>query len=234
MQTLYGAKPAEIMADVYFRPDFLALHAQPDRVETLEFPGFRHAAAIRQIPGTDLEDLETPWGYGGPVALDEPAFWQGLGLWRQRQIDKNCVAEFVRLHPFLNPMSFRGWFDHLRLDRLTVVVDLTEPAATRWGQYSKSTRYSIRQARKQLTFRQLGPKEGGIFRQCYEAGLKRNEAERQYYFPGEYFDAMLAAEWATTWVAERGGQPVAIACFLASGAFAHYHLSGGGDAARKT
>src|SRR5262245_30247233 len=80
MHTLYGAKPAEVMADVYFRPDFMALHALRDGVETLEFPGFRHAAAVRQIPGTDFEDLETPWGYGGPVALDESAFWQGLGL----------------------------------------------------------------------------------------------------------------------------------------------------------
>lgn len=232
--TLHGATPAEIMADVYFRPDFVALHAHPDRVDTLEFPGFRHSAAVREIPGADLDDLETPWGYGGPVALDEAAFWQGLGLWRQRQIDNNRVAEFVRLHPFLNPMSFRGWFDHLRLDRLTILVDLAEPAQTRSRRYSKGTRYSIRQAQKKLSFRKLGAGEGETFRQCYEAGLKRNQAERHYYFPADYYSAVLAAAWATTWVAEQGGEPVAIACFLDGGAFAHYHLSGGGDAARET
>ena len=233
-QTLHGATAAEIMADVYFRPDFVALHARPDRVDALELAGFRHSAAVREIPGTDLDDLETPWGYGGPVALDEAAFWQGLGLWRQRQIDNNRVAEFVRLHPFLNPMSFRGWFDHLRLDRLTIVVDLAEAAARRWHRYSKGTRYSIRQAQKKLTFRVLGPGEGGIFRRCYEEGLERNQAERHYYFPADYYEAVLAADWATAWVAELAGEPVAIACFLDGGAFAHYHLSGGGDAARET
>jgi len=232
--TLHGATPAEIMADVYFRPDFVALHARPDRVDTLEFAGFRHSAAVREIPGTDLDDLETPWGYGGPVALDEAAFWQGLGLWRQRQIDNNRVAEFVRLHPFLNPMSFRGWFDHLRLDRLTIVVDLAEPAAERWRRYTKGTRYSIRQAQKKLSFRKLGPGEDAVFRECYEEGLRRNQAERNYYFPADYFAAVLAADWATAWVAEQDGKPVAIACFLDGGAFAHYHLSGGGDAARES
>src|SRR5581483_373288 len=118
--------------------------------------------------------------------------------------------------------------------RLTVVVDLAEPAEQRWRRYAKGTRYSIRQARKKLAFRALGPGEDAVFRQCYEEGLKRNQAERHYYFPADYYAAVLAADWATTWVAERGGEPVAVACFLDGGAFAHYHLSGGGDAARDT
>ena len=222
------------MADVYFRPDFVALHARPDSVDTLEIPGFRHSAAVREIPGTDLDDLETPWGYGGPVALNDAAFWQGIGLWRQRQIDKNRVAEFVRLHPFVNPMNFRGWFDHIRFDRLTILVDLAEPAAARRRRYSKGTRYSIRQAHKQLVFRRLEPGEHALFQHCYEEGLARNQAEHHYYFPANYFEAVLTADWATTWVAEKGGEPVAVACFLSGGVFAHYHLSGGGDAARET
>ena len=222
------------MADVYFRRDFVALHAQPDRIDTLEIEGFRHAAAVREIPGVDLEDLETPWGYGGPVALNEAGFWRGLGLWRQRQIDNNRVAEFIRLHPFLNPMSFRGWFDHLRLDRLTILVDLAELKAARWRHYSKGTRYSIRQAQKQLAFRRLAAGEGKLFQRCYEDGLARNQAERHYYFPADYFEAVLAADWAETWVAERAGEPIAVACFLDGGAFAHYHLSGGGGAARES
>lgn len=231
---LHGATSAEIMADVYFRQDFVALHARPDRVDTLDLGAFRHAAAVREIPGADRDDLETPWGYGGPAALDEAAFWQGLGLWRQRQIDNDRVAEFVRLHPFLNPMSFRGWFDHLRLDRLTILVDLAAPPAMRRRGYSKGTRYSIRQAQKNHSFRMLVPGEGAIFQRCYDEGLRRNQAERNYYFPAEYFESVLAADWAATWVAESAGEIVAAACFLDGGAFAHYHLSGGGEAARAT
>ena len=96
-------------------------------------------------------------GIRGPVALNESAFWRGLGLWRQRQTDNNRIAEFVRLHPFLNPMRFRGWFDHLRFDRLTVLVDLRQPESARWRSYSKGTRYSIRQAQRKLSFRRLVP-----------------------------------------------------------------------------
>ncbi|MGD9537710.1 MAG: GNAT family N-acetyltransferase [Alphaproteobacteria bacterium] len=230
--TLYGASPEEVMADAYFRADYVALHARPDPIDTLERPGFRHAAAVRTIPGTDAEDMETPWGYGGPVARDEAAFWEGIGLWRQRQRDHGRIAEFVRLHPFLNPLGYRGWFDQLRFDRLTVLVDLSVDPALRRRAYSKGTRYSLRQAERLLTVRALEPGEAALFRRCYEEGLGRNSAERSYYFPADYYARLLEAPYATAWVVEREGRAVAVACFLSGGPFAHYHLSGGGAAAR--
>lgn len=230
--TLHGATPAEVISDVYFQPDFVALHAGGDPVDGLSLDRFRHAAAVRPVPGTDLEDMETPWGYGGPIALDEAAFWQGLGLWRQRQADNGRVAEFIRLHPFLNPLAVRGWLDQIRFDRLTVLVDLRTSTAERWRHYSKGTKYCLRQAGKRLTVRPLEPTEADVFRHCYEAGLDRNAADSEYYFAPDYFDALLAAPWSDAWVAEDGGEPIAAACFLSGGPFAHYHLSGGTDAAR--
>ncbi len=231
--TLHEVSPRDVMRDVYFRRDFLALHARPDGIDMIAEDDFRHAAAIRRIPGTDLSDLETPWGYGGPVASDITALRDGLARWRQRQGASGRVAEFVRLHPFLNPMAMREAFDILRFDRLTVVVDLAEPAKARWRHYSKGTRYSINTARKKLRIRRLGAAEAPLFRALYEAGLARNRAADLYYFDERFYGELVAAEWAETWVAE-ADEPVAVACFLHGGPFAHYHLSGGTDAARRS
>ncbi|MFN0042817.1 MAG: GNAT family N-acetyltransferase [Alphaproteobacteria bacterium] len=229
---LYGETPGALFEDVYFRRDFVALHARPDEIDALELPGFRHAAAVRHIPGEDGEDMETPWGYGGPIARDGAAFWEGLGLWRQRQVDRGRVAEFIRLHPFINPLALRGFVDNLRFDRLTVLADLTEPAATRRRRYTKGTRYSIAYAERRLNLRELDPSDAGLFRRLYEEGLARNQAERGYYFAPGYYEELLAQPFTRAWVAERDGEALAVACFLRGGAFAHYHLSGGGEPAR--
>ena len=231
--TLYGVTAAALMSDVYFDPAFVRLHAAPDDIDLLELPGFRHASAVRPIKGEHGEDMETPWGYGGPIGATPSAFWEGIGLWRQRQRDLGRVAEFVRLHPFLNPLALRGFLDDIRFDRLTVLVDLQESSAERRARYSKGTRYSISRAKNILTVRRLAPTDGRLFRDLYEQGLARNNADRAYYFAGDYYDRLLAAPWTHAWVADKGGEALAVACFLRSGPIAHYHLSGGGDRARE-
>ena len=229
--TLYGTRPEDIMKDVYFQEEFVALHAHPDPIDSLKLNGFYWLSAVRQIEGTTYEDLETPWGYGGPVANNDSEFWRGVGQWRQRQTDRGRVAEFVRLHPFLNPVALRGMLDQIRFDRLTVLVNLNDSESRR-RHYSKGTRYSLRQAEKKLSIRRLGKADAEEFRSCYYAGLKRNNASENYFFDTSYFSKLLEAEWVNTWAADQNGELVAVACFLSSHKFAHYHLSGGVEAAR--
>lgn len=226
--------PASLRDDVYFRDDFLRLHAAPDEVDRLEMEGFIHGAAIRPIPGTDLADLETPWGYGGPLGLDAASLADGIATWRCRQAEAGRVAELVRLHPFLDAAALRPHFDRLEANRETVIVDLTVPADARRAGYSKGTRYSLRQAEKAVTLRRLAAGEGELFRTLYEAGLQRNQAATGYYLGPAAFDGMLAAPWCAVWVAERDGEPIAVAAFLHGGPLCHYHLSGGTADARDT
>lgn len=230
---LFGMSVDEIMEDVYFQSDFVELHSCPNGIDQLEYDGFHHAAAVREIPGTKLEDLETPWGYGGPVGRDFAALSRGVGLWRERQAEQRRVAEFIRLHPFLNPVLYYELLSELRFDRPTIVIDLARPAGEKWRTYSKSTRYSIKQAQKRLSIRPISAREAGLFRELYEAGLARNDAGMQYYHSPRYFEALLAAPWTRAWVAELEGKPLAAACFLHRGKLVHYHLSGGTQAARE-
>lgn len=225
--TLHGLTPTELLDDVYFRPDYVRLHARPDKIDFLVRENFRHAAAVRPIPGTRFEDLETPHGYGGTSATDTSALVEGLAEWRERQRRAGRVAEFVRLHPFVNPMALRGLYDEITFNRTTVLVDLRQSSADRLKSYSKGTKHALKRGQRLLAIRDLGPDDANLFKECYEAGLKRNSAESAYFFPESYYRELLGAEWCAAWSAEKEGKPVAVACFLANNKLVHYHLAGG-------
>jgi UDP-N-acetylbacillosamine alanyltransferase len=231
--TLYQVEPAELMQDVYFRRDFLELHAGGCTIDMIETSGFRLGSAIRPIDGTELEDLETPWGYGGPIAISHEYLREGLWLWRQRQREAGRIAEFVRLHPFANPVALQGYFDDLKFDRVTVSVDLEARRAKPHGEYSAATNNCIRRARNELKAIELGVEHADAFRRCYEAGLDRNNADPSYYFQPPFYEALMSAPWGKSWGASYQGEIVAVACFIFGGPLCHYHLSGADEVGRR-
>jgi len=220
----------DVADDVYFRRDFVALYAEPDGVDALERPDYRHLAALRPIPGTGLRDLETPYGYGGPIAPDPAAFAVGLDAWRRRQAAAGHICEFLRLYPFIATERMAEGFDEFCFDRDTVVVDLRTSTEDRLAWYSQSTRRFLRKAEKAFQIRRLAPEEYQTFRRCYEAGLQRSQARARYYFAEEQHRQCLAAPWATAFVLEAEGEAVGAALFLSSRRLAHYHLAGLTDA----
>ena len=203
------------------------MHAASQGTDGIQELEMHHNAAVRAIGETGLEDLETPHGYGGPVANNVRALQRGISKWRKQQLAAGRVAEFVRLHPFLNPVAYRGIFDRILFNRMTVLVDLRQPVEMRRNYYSKGTKHALRRASKLLKVRRLAEDEWEIFRDCYIAGLSHNRADQMYYFDPIYYRNLLAAPWAVFWVVEMDGKPVAAACFLWSKSIAHYHLSGG-------
>jgi hypothetical protein len=231
--TLNDVPPGTLMQDVYFRPDFLELHA-PKGLDTLRRSDFCHGAVEKPIAGSARCDLETPWGYGGPLALDPDALAAGLAEWRSMQQARGRVAEFIRLHPFINPVALWGRLEMLEFNRPTVIVDLQQTAAERWNFYRDSTRNCLRKAQRTLTIRRLAAAEWPLFQALYEAGLERNEAAKSYFLSDVYHRSLLAQPWCDAWVAEDREGPIAASCFLHSGTpLCHYHLAGGNERSRK-
>jgi RimJ/RimL family protein N-acetyltransferase len=230
--TLHGLDPRDLFDDVYLREDFIALHADHgfDRLDT---GTYRHGAGFRPIPGSDRRDLETPWGYGGPVATSAPALAEGLAAWREQQLGLGSVAEFVRLHPFTNPVALADDMEMLEFNRPTVLVDLRLSDGERWQTYSDSTRNCLRKAERALSIRRLDPTEWRAFKELYERMLERTAAGRYYNLSDTYFAELLARPWCTAWIVEDGEGPVAASCFLHSDTpLVHYHLAGGNPRSR--
>jgi hypothetical protein len=231
--TLEPFGPDDLRGDVYFREDFIALHARHG-VDGAFGETFSHGAALVPIPDSDRFDLETAWGYGGPIARDQAGLAMGLKAWKERQQAAGRIAEFVRLHPLLNPVPLFDHFDVLHFNRMTVMVDLAAGRDARWKHYSDSTRNCVRRSSRLLDVRRIGGDEVNLFQELYEAGLDRNRARGDYYFDSSYFRALLASPWARSWLISDGEGPLAVGCFLHANAdICHYHLAGGNDRARR-
>ena len=231
--TLYGLTPEDVMRDVYYRADFLDLHSGGGAIDRIEGPTFRNGASIRAIEGTSLEDMETPWGYGGPIATTAEALRHGMWLWRQRQREAGRVAEFVRLHPFLNPLAVREYYTNIKFDRVTIAIDLTQSREQRRRAFSEGTKHRLRRAARDLSVVTLRTADAGEFRRCYEAGLGHNNATSNYYFPDDYYERLLEMPWVTCFGAKYADTIESVACFIHGGPLCHYHLSGSTTVGRK-
>ena len=226
----FALEPAQVMSDVYFRSDFVALQAHPDLIDGIEDQGFRHSTAIRAIANTALSDLETPHGYGGPVAPSLTVLGRGLAEWKHRQRQKGRIAELIRFHPCLNPEAFADQLDYLQFNRPTVMIDLGQTPEQRLAGYTVTTRQNVRKARRTLNVRQMEPGEWPLFKHLYEHMLLRQQALPQYYFSDYYYRELFSKDWCYPFLVEYGQEPLATACFLSSEApLAHYHLSGAND-----
>ena len=232
--TLFDLSFEELAQDAYFNPEFLALHAMGNQVEFHHFNNFIHGSVSRNIPGSDLRDLETPWGYGGPLAATSDELAAGIGEWKQEMAAKGNVAEFIRLHPCLNPVALKPNLDFLVFDRPTIMVDLGVSSENRLAGYDRITRKRIRQGAEKQTVREASVDDVSVFRSLYEIGLGHNKATGRYYFDDDYFAQLLGADWSKAWISYTlENEPIAMMCTIHGGPMAHTHLSGGNDLSRK-
>jgi len=227
---MFELTPREVMEDVYFLPDFVALHAYPDKIDCLDEDNYRHYGAIRTIGSTGWTDIETPHGYGGPVSTSLSNLTDGLEAWKLRQRQYGRVAELIRFHPCVNPEVFSSSLNYLALNRMTVMIDISHNESHRLSHYSITTRQNIKKTRQKLSIRLLDKKEWRLLKYFYEQMLIRQHADARYYFCDNYYQEILAKEWCYSFIVELDHQPLGAACFLSSTSpLAHYHLSGASD-----
>ncbi len=231
--TLFDMPFDALARDAHYDAGFLDLHAGDDAVLKIDADGFHHACVVRPIPDSPYADLETPWGYGGPLAKNSKTLANGLRQWSESRKKDGHIAEFVRIHPFINPAPYQDIFDHLVFDRETVLVDLQVSSEDRLSGYDRTARRRIRRAGEALTIRPLGPKDAGLFQFLLDEGLSHNKAGVRYFFDTSYFKRLLSADWADGWAAEANGVASAVLCAVHGGGIAHTLHSGGDSQSRQ-
>jgi len=186
---------------------------------------FYHAFHAESIPGTDLIDVQSPYGYGGPIATtaDERFLadaWAEYDQWCQ---ENRVLAEFLRFHPCLkNWRYFSGDVIH---DRKTVWIDLTR--ADLMSGYAARSRTSIRKAvANSVDFEWVTPESFlGIFPGLYESAMKTLGAAESYYFPRSYFESIVASNIVWMGLCRKDSETVSGAIFLVGEDLIEYHLS---------
>lgn len=174
----------------------------------------------------ELYDLETPYGYGGPVSncYEEKFLNAAFTAYREECKNNNIVSEFIRFHPFNNLSQYSRYFDYFSKDRDIIVVDLSLEDRERWSKYSKSTRNILRKANRKL---KRVRNEGliGSFYYLYEETMDKNKADDFYYFDKRYFEKLLKIDGVDLLTVMLGDSIVSQGIFMYGPDICHYHLS---------
>ncbi len=200
---------------------------------------FLHSFLVHAIDGSDGVDLETPYGYGGPLANTEDrefldAAWRAFAAWAEKS---GVVSEFIRFHPLLDNARFVTDAQYrINVDRQTVwvscVTNSDESGPSADEPMSSAFRRGIRVARQAgLTFSERSYADyRQEFRQLYLTTMDRLHADPIYYFKEAYWDALTSPSLKPRLFVVRSGDRIAAAalCFE-SPPFLHYHL-GASDA----
>ncbi len=213
-------------------PNYVVADAAREGGLTPCFAGYREGASFwlhgslrGRVPGSAAWDLQSAYGYGGPVCNDDAAdflarAWAAYGTWARAQ---DILVEFVRLHPLAE-----GWQPYpgqVREDRATVFISLARPDF-RAG-YQVRCRTAVRKAGKAgLTV--VEPPVSAIathFPEFYREGMRQIDAEPFYLFGDAYFAGLASLPGIRLLACVRDGEWLAAGLFLLGGDSLEYHLS---------
>lgn len=146
----------------------------------------------------DYYDIQTPYGYGGPIILSLEkdkdqllkSYMENFAKYCQ---DNNIVSEFVRYHPLLdNQKDFSKLYDNVYM-RKTVATVLKDKDDAFTQEFSKSTRKLVRKILKEDIEYEIieNPSDLDKFIEIYYDTMDRNDASDYYYFDREYFEFLI-------------------------------------------
>ena len=228
--------------DVYYLPEYHRLYefqgvqclayAASVGGESLFHPFLlRPIARIGRVDATPgLSDIETVYGYSGPVATTtSPDFlgevWQGFEGWCREQ---NVVCEFIRFSPLLRSERFAAPQTEVSLDRETVEIRLEGGEEALWQGYESAQRNRVRKAiRRGLACHETSLADGlANFRDLYESTMQRAAASGFYFFPDSYYQGLhrTLSDHTKLFVVTCDRDPIAAGLFFAFGRTLHYHL----------
>jgi hypothetical protein len=186
---------------------------------------YYHAFHVSPIQESGYFDIQSPYGYGGPIAtIDDEKFltraWAEFNAW----CDENkVIAQFIRFHPLLE--NWRFFPGEVFDDRSTVWVDLNKNDLLM--SYSSRVRTAIRKAYKN-DLRIAWEKDEEtvqIFVKLYCEAMRGLQAEQFYFFPESYYQHISAWDHTFLGTCRYNGEIVAVAIFLVVANEMEYHLS---------
>ena len=175
-------------------------------------------------------DLETPYGYGGPLCEGEiPEQSQRMFF---RELSEYCnethiVSQFVRFHPLLGNHTALGEVFEKRYMRDTIYMDTSSPELIMANMDTKNRNMVRKAVKNGVTIERRPIEDYEEFLPMYQETMERNRADEYYIFDREYFELQKKlSNNACFFYAMYDGRPVAGAIMYYNDRFMHYHLAG--------
>lgn len=232
--------------DVYFLPEYLLAYEAEGRGEAYcalamtsdaiwMYPYLRCniPLADKYLAGKVFYDIQSPYGYGGPVvnkAGEDKTFlseaWQHFSDWCVRT---GVVGEFCRFHPLLENHLWAPHEMQVLEDRQTVVMDLNYYPNAIWNDsFFRNHRHMIRKAEREGYKFQTAIASGEMswFAQKYAYTQDLLDADSETRFGETYFKTLVAGLGDKAWlgVLKKEGRTVTAVLVLEGAQFAHSHL----------
>lgn len=189
----------------------------------------------RAIDGSDYFDLTSVYGYAGPITKNisddytNSAFKKEFQDWLQ---EEKIISVFSRLHPYITEQNavLNGLGEQPVLGKV-VNMDLTQSLEEQRRQYGKSTKNRTNKCRRLCTVKKAETQdEINTFIDIYYENMDRLDANKDYYFPREYFFNFLECDDFETDILlvnhEEDQKTVAASMFVKTGNIVQFHLSG--------
>ncbi len=226
-----GLHPHFVCIDAAREPDLQPTFFVFKQGDDFYYHGFHLAAlpvgdlAVEALTGEVLYDVQSPFGYGGPVATTDDrtfleAAWKAWQAWCEEQ---GVLVEFLRFHPLLGNDRFFG--GEAVFDRHTVAVDLA--AEDLLAGYSAPTRRAIEEAQQAGCAVEHWATDDflGVFSSLYRYLIGGKNPDEFFLFPLEYFERLMIEPQAFGLVCHCDCEPLAAGIFLVEGDVAEFHLS---------
>lgn len=186
---------------------------------------FYHTALIGEIGFEGYRDLQTPYGYGGPLIRGDAAFKEkAVEEYITWCYENKILVEFVRFHPLVK--NEQDYYGDLINNRETVAIDLKVEDIFR--SFSTRVKTAIRLADKK-SVQVIVSKEAkyiAAFYEIYTNLMKEKQTTNEYFFSKNYIKDLLDHKeiYLFNAVTEEG-EMLGASIFLLCDKIADYHLS---------
>lgn len=226
----FNSMPEE-MKSFYFHPEYVISDAVAKGLKPLFFiieegnSFYYHAFHLGKIKDTSYYDIQTPYGYGGPLVVGGREFKTKCILaYKQWCHSQSVIVEFIRFHPLLkNNSEYYGQVDE---NRSVVYMDLT--VKNLLSSFSSRIRWNIKQSLKEEVKVTFNKSYSYVeqFISNYSELMNQKSASKDYLFNEIYFDHIISQDSVYLVSAENDqGSVIGSAIFFECGEFSEYHLS---------
>ena len=187
---------------------------------------FFHSFYLGNVLDTNLKDILTPYGYGGPIIIGTEAFKEkAINSYMAWCKKNNVLVEFIRFHPLANTAD--AYYGNLMLNRETIYIDL-ENSGDLIGSFSTRVRTAVKKAYKN-NLKVIFSKEPfylEAFINLYKDLMLNKQAGSDYFFDVSYYKELLNSNQTFLLsVIDTDGEIVASSIFFMTNSIAEYHLS---------
>jgi hypothetical protein len=177
---------------------------------------------VRDIPGSDLRDAISPYGYPGATVEGDARLDSGEVDWSATRLVSAFLRDRVGGEPCLAGATERSMLQ---------VADPTRERKSRMSDRQQIRRnerdgYSI----ERLAGPDAGPGERAAYAAAYDQTMARANAAERYLYGPEYWDRLLSSPYAWLFLIRApDGEIAGGAIAVLSDGVVHYYLSGTAD-----